>query len=89
LFTSIDDGSKGFSPLTQAYKRTKFGTSLPIATKASPIEITEPLISENGLHGSNNFGDVGELLSHFDKLGGRAQKVIDVSDARNIKGNTG
>jgi hypothetical protein len=41
------------------------------------------------LHGSNNFGEVGELLSYFDRLGGRTRKVIDVSDARNIKGNTG
>lgn len=89
LFTSVDDGSKGFSPLTQAYKKTKFGTSIPVATKAQPIEFEEPLVSENGLHGSNNFGEVGELLGYFDKLGGRTRKVIDVSDSRNIKGNTG
>ena len=88
LFTSIDDGSKGFYPLKRAYQKTQYGTSIPVFTKSKLIE-GDPLISENGLHSSNNFGDVGELMSHFQRNGGKPQKVIDVSDARNIKGNTG
>lgn len=88
LFTSIDDGSKGFYPLKRAYQKTQYGTSIPVFTKSKLIE-GDPLISENGLHSSNNFGDVGELMSYFQRNGGKPQKVIDVSDARNIKGNTG
>jgi hypothetical protein len=54
--------------------------------KLPDVDILE---STNGLHGSNNFGEVGELMSHFQSNGGKPQKVLDVSDARNIKGNTG
>ena len=88
LFASIDDGSKGFYPLKRAYQRSQYGTSIPVFTKTKSLE-GETLISENGLHSSNNYGDVGELMSHFQKNGGRPQKVMEVSDARNIKGNTG
>ena len=78
----------GFSPLKAAYKKSKFGTSIPIMTRGKLPE-EDILEATNGLHGSNNFGEVGELMSHFQSNGGKPQMVKAVSDARNIPGNTG
>ena len=88
LFASIDDGMPGFSPLTMAYRKSKFGTSIPVMTRGKLPE-EDILEAVNGLHGSNNFGEVGELMSHFQSNGGKPQMVKSVSDARNIRGNTG
>lgn len=48
-----------------------------------------PLEAHGLSHNSNNYGEAGELMGYFDRLPGKAQRVMDVSDVKNIKGNKG
>ena len=85
LFTTIEDGTPGFDKVKSAYGT---GASIPVMRKISKLEAET--LTPNGLSSnSNNYGEVGELMNHFQGNGGKAQKVMDVSDAKNIKGNTG
>lgn len=85
LFTTIDDGSKGFNSVKDAYGT---GASLPVMRKSPSFELAP--LKANGLsHNSNNYGEVGELMDYFNRLPGKAQEVKGVSDVANIKGNTG
>ena len=84
VFASVHDGMPGFANVKSAY-----GTAarIPLARKLPEYEL-EPLDAEGLSHNSNNYGGKGELKSQFDGLG-KARLVREVSDVRDIPGNTG
>ena len=84
VFASVHDGMPGFANVKSAY-----GTAarIPLARKLPEYELG-PLDAEGLSHNSNNYGGKGELKSQFDGLG-KARLVREVSDVRDIPGNTG
>ena len=89
VFTSIDDGAPGFDNVKNAYGTA---TKVPLMRKVKEFEHSEgPWIAKPGAsHGSNSFDDYGELYKYFTTDGvGKARMVQEVSDVRDIPGNTG